>query len=95
MADAVTAGVDLSANARVTEISTTDVTIEVNGNSRTLPAGTVVIATRSAPDATLAGELRDASTTVHVVGDAHDARGFEGITRDAEELARALTLPKQ
>ena len=94
VADAVTAGVDLIANARVTEISTTDVTIEVNGNSRTLPAGTVVIATRSAPDATLAGELRDASTTVHVVGDAHDARGFEGITRDAEELARALTLTK-
>ena len=94
VADAVTAGVDLIANARVTEISTTDVTIEVNGNSRTLPAGTVVIATRSAPDATLAGELRDASTTVHVVGDAHDARGFEGITRDAEELARALSLTK-
>ena len=92
VADAQTAGIDLIANAGVTEITESTVLTEAGEERRTLPAGTVVIATRSAPDATLADELRGGSTTVHVVGDALDARGFEGITRDAEELARVLAV---
>ena len=94
VADAQTAGIELVPNATVTEITSTTVVIDVGGAASTLPAATVVIATRSAPRATLAEELandvRSTSITVHVVGDALDARGFEGITRDAETLARAV-----
>ncbi len=92
VADAQAGGIDLIPNARVTEITAAGVTIDADGETRTLPAGTVVIATRSAPDATLADELNRESRTVHVIGDALDARGFEGITRDAENVARALAI---
>ena len=34
--------------------------------------------------------LRAAGIQTFVVGDAAEARGFEGITRDAEDTARAL-----
>ena len=90
VADAQTAGIELVPNATVTEITSATLVIDVDGALRTLPAATVVIATRSAPGATLGDELRSASVAVHIVGDAREARGFEGITRDAETLARSL-----
>ncbi len=90
VADAQAAGIELVPNATVTEITAAAVMTDVDGALRTLPAATVVIATRSAPSATLAEGLRSASAAVHVVGDALDTRGFEGITRDAEELARTM-----
>ena len=95
VADAQTAGIELVPNARVIQITATGVVIEAEGARRTLPAATVVIATRSAPRATLADDLRSVSPELHVVGDARDARGFEGITRDAEELARSLATPER
>ena len=98
VADAQTAGIELVPNATVSEITSTTVVIDVEGAASTLPAATVVIATRTAPSATLAEELandvRSTSITVHVVGDALDARGFEGITRDAETLARAVAIAR-
>ncbi len=93
VADAQVASIDLIQSATATEITSATVVIDVDGARRTLPAATVVIATRRAPSATLADELRSVSLEVHVVGDARDARGFEGTTRDAEELARSLATP--
>ena len=94
VADAQSAGIELVPNATVSEITSTTVVLDADGAIRTVPAGTVMIATRSATSANLADELHSTSSAVHVVGDALDARGFEGITRDAEALARALAIAR-
>lgn len=93
VADARAAGIELIGSSTVIEITPRAVVVDPGGETRTCAAATVIVAVRSAPASTLADELPLASLRVHVVGDARDARGFEGITRDAEALGRVLATP--
>ena len=92
VADAEASGVALVADATVTRITDTEVELTVAGEepARRLPAPTVVTTTRVAGAPGLATALEARGIRVFVVGDARAARGFEGITRDAEDVARAL-----
>jgi pyruvate/2-oxoglutarate dehydrogenase complex dihydrolipoamide dehydrogenase (E3) component len=90
VADAEAAGITLLGGAVVTAVTPTTVEVRVDGAARSLPAQAVVATQRVAGAPALADALRAEGVTVHVVGDALDARGFEGITRDAEDTARAL-----
>lgn len=90
VADTEAAGVTLVGEATLVEITPSAVIIDVDDARTEIPASTVVLATRTAPNSPLADELRTARIEVHIVGDAREARGFEGITRDAEDLARTL-----
>ena len=90
VADAQAAGVTLCAGAVV--VALTPITVEVRraGATESVPAGLVVTTQRVAGAPALAETLRATGIPTFVVGDARDARGFEGITRDAEDTARAL-----
>ncbi len=92
VADAEASGVVLIAHATLTRVTDTEVELVVadEGRPRRLPAPDLVTTTRvaGAPDLVTALGVRGIPT--FVVGDAREARGFEGITRDAEDLARAL-----
>ena len=90
VADAEAAGVALVAGASVTAVSPTAVEMRADDGTRSIPAASVVSTVRRAGSSALADALRTAGITSHVVGDAAAPRGFEGITRDAEDTARAL-----
>jgi NADPH-dependent 2,4-dienoyl-CoA reductase/sulfur reductase-like enzyme len=90
VADAEAAGIVLLGDAVVTAVTPTTVEVRVAGETRSLPAQVAITTRRVAGAPPLADTLRAAGVPVHVVGDALDARGFEGITRDAEDTARAL-----
>jgi 2,4-dienoyl-CoA reductase (NADPH2) len=68
-------GAELLANARVTRIDATGVTVQSeNGASRTLPCGTVVAAVGYRPRQELAQSLTAAGFNVQVIGDAKAPR---------------------
>jgi NADPH-dependent 2,4-dienoyl-CoA reductase/sulfur reductase-like enzyme len=90
VADAEAVGVRLLAGATVTAIIGDTVEIEDAARTSPIPAAVVVTSARAAAPSGLVAALDARGVTVHVVGDAREARGFEGITRDAEDLARAL-----
>lgn len=90
VADAEAGGVALVGEATLVEITPNAVVVDVDDVRTEIAAWTVVVATRTAPNSPLLDELRTARIAVHIVGDAREARGFEGITRDAEDLARTL-----
>ena len=92
VADAEAAGIVLVGEATLVEITPDAVVVDVGDTRTKIPARTVVVATRSVPNSPLVDELRTACIAVHIVGDAREARGFEGITRDAEDLARTLAI---
>jgi 2,4-dienoyl-CoA reductase (NADPH2) len=90
VADAADAGIELLGEAEVTALTAATVEIRHDGDTRSVPAALVIATGRTAGAPDLADALRTAGVTTFVVGDAADARGFEGITRDAEDTARAL-----
>jgi 2,4-dienoyl-CoA reductase (NADPH2) len=90
VADAEAEAIALLGNARVVAIGATTVDVRVDEAVRTIPAVLVVTTERTAGAPALADALRDAGLDTYVLGDAAAARGFEGLTRDAEDLARAL-----
>ncbi|MEP6622822.1 MAG: FAD-dependent oxidoreductase, partial [Acidimicrobiia bacterium] len=90
VADIEAAGVRLLAETEVVEIRADSLTVTTAGTPRTIAAAAVVVCTRVSGTPDLATETVAAGLTTFVVGDALAARGFEGITRDAEDLARAL-----
>lgn len=92
VADAEAAGVTLVGDAEVASVAPDAVSVVVGGESRSIAADLVVTTTRTAGAPGLAEELDALGVTTHVVGDAAAARGFEGITRDAEDVARALAV---
>ncbi len=92
VADAEAAGVALIGSARLVAITADHVVIARDGAEASLPAGTVVVATRESRPSTLLEPLLATGITTFVVGDAADPRGFEGITRDAEHVARSLAV---
>lgn len=91
VADLEAAGAVLLGNAAVRSFGaeTIDVTVE-DAAPRRIPTDTVISTLRVAGRPTLAGEIQGTGMTTFVVGDARAAAGFEGITRDAEDVARAL-----
>ncbi len=91
VADAQAAGVALHTETRLTAISESDVCCEGPAGTIAIPAATVIATdrTRSATG-DLVAAAESLGLPVTVVGDARDPRGFEGITRDAEDLARQL-----
>jgi 2,4-dienoyl-CoA reductase (NADPH2) len=90
VADAESAGITLLGGAVATTVTPSAVEVRVDTMTRSVPAALVVTTQREAGAPGLAESLRAAGIAVHVVGDAAAARGFEGITRDAEDTARAL-----
>ena len=90
VADVEAAGITMLGSAQVTEIGANSILVRTATESLTLPAATVIAATRRVAPAPLAIELAGDGRRTFTVGDAADPRGFEGITRDAEDLARAL-----
>lgn len=90
VADADAEGITLLGSTEAVEIAAEAVHVIVDAQRRTIPAETVVVTTRVAPETPLVTALRAAAITVHIVGDARDPRGFEGTTRDAEDLARHM-----
>ncbi len=91
VADAEAAGITLIGSATV-EAITHDAVIAISGDDRLeLPAATVVVATRTAPESLFLSELRTRGVDARMVGDALRVRGFEGITHDAEDLARSVS----
>ena len=90
VADAEAAGIELVGSAEVAEVGPDAVTLTVGGESHSIAADLVVTTTRVAGEPALAAELATRGLTVYVVGDAAAARGFEGLTRDAEDVTRAL-----
>lgn len=85
VADAEAAGVHLLTGSTVRAVGPATVTVLTGSNERDLAADTVLATTRVAPPVPSPGVV-----PLHVVGDARAARGFEGITRDAEWVAREL-----
>lgn len=90
VADAEALGVAYATGAEVVAVTDGGVTIRDATGERTIDAAAVVTTTRTPGPDDLETALRARGLTVEVVGDARDARGFEGITRDAEAVARAL-----
>lgn len=90
VADAEALGVTYVTNAEVVAVGADGVTVREADGERAIAATTVVTTTRAPGPDTLATALRARGLTVEVVGDAREARGFEGITRDAEAVARVL-----
>jgi 2,4-dienoyl-CoA reductase-like NADH-dependent reductase (Old Yellow Enzyme family)/NADH dehydrogenase FAD-containing subunit len=90
VADAEAAGVTLLPDAEVTAVTPTTVELRRDGCPVSVPAALVITTRRVAGAPALAEALRATGIPTHVVGDALEARGFEGITRDAEDTARAL-----
>jgi 2,4-dienoyl-CoA reductase (NADPH2) len=90
VADADAAGVTRLAEAEVTWVTPTTVEVRCDGAARSVPAALAIGTLREAGAPGLAEGLRAAGIATFVVGDAAEARGFEGITRDAEDTARAL-----
>ena len=92
VADAQAAGVMLLPESEVTALTPTTVELRRDGATASVPAALVITTRRVAGAPALADALRAEGVATFVVGDAADARGFEGITRDAEDTARALAL---
>ena len=90
VADAEAAGIDLVGEAQVVELTAESVTFSTNGENRTIAADLIISTSRIAAEPDWCAPLRANGATVHIVGDAREPRGFEGITRDAEALARTL-----
>ena len=90
VADAEAAGITLLGSTRLVAITRDHVVVESDGAESAVPAGTVVVATRESRPSPFLEPLTAANIATFVVGDAADPRGFEGITRDAEHVARAL-----
>ena len=90
VADAEAAGVTLVGGATVTAVTPTTVEARTADRTHSVPAALVISTLRDAGAPDLADGLRAAGVRTYVVGDAAAARGFEGITRDAEDTARAL-----
>ncbi len=90
VADAEALGVAYTTSAEVLAVTGAGVEIRDADGARTVAAATVVTTTRAPGPDDLASALRARGLQVEVVGDAREARGFEGITRDAEAVARAL-----
>ncbi|MGZ6931476.1 MAG: oxidoreductase [Acidimicrobiia bacterium] len=92
VADAAAAGVRLLGSAPVREVGADTVTVDGPEGTVVIPAAVVVTATREAGAAVLAIAMDATGIPVTVAGDAADPRGFEGITRDAETIARSLAV---
>ena len=76
----------------MTAVTPSTVELRCDGATRSVPAALVIGTQRAAGTPVLADDLRAAGLRTFVVGDAAAARGFEGITRDAEDTARALAV---
>ena len=94
VADTEAAGISLLANTEVVAITPDGVAVVTDGATASIPAAAVVVSTRFGGTPALADELAAVGITTFVVGDAVGARGFEGITRDAEDLARTLATER-
>ncbi len=86
VADAQAAGVELLGTATVVAGAGDAVTVRTGVEERAVPATLIVSTHREARPPTVGPD----GPPVRVVGDAREPRGFEGITRDAEDLAREL-----
>jgi len=83
-------GVELIAEAELTAIGTRDVTYTVGGESHTVPADTVVIASGVHPDPTVADALRADGFDVTVVGDAEAVGYIQGAVRSGYLAGRSV-----
>ena len=92
VADAEAAGITLLGVTTVTAVTPTGVEVRSADGTQSVPAALVISTLRVAGAPDLADALRAAGIRTFVVGDAASARGFEGITRDAEDTARALAV---
>jgi 2,4-dienoyl-CoA reductase-like NADH-dependent reductase (Old Yellow Enzyme family) len=92
VADAEAAGITLLASATVTAVTPSTVEVRCGDGTPSVPAALVISTLRVAGAPDLADALRAAGIPTYVVGDAAATRGFEGITRDAEDTARALAV---
>ncbi len=90
VADTEAAGITLLGDTEVISITRDSVEVVTDGEPRSIPAAAVITSARVGGAPGLASDLTAAGITTYVVGDAVEARGFAGITRDAEDLARRL-----
>lgn len=87
--DVEAAGADLVVGQWQT-ITPTEVAVEAAGETRLVEADTVIVAHGAVPVAPLAGELRAAGVSCHVIGDCREVARIEGAMLDAARLAVTL-----
>jgi hypothetical protein len=92
VSDTTAAGITLLGDTKVVAITPAAVEVSGDGAAGPITAAAVITSARVGGEPAFATELRASGISTFVVGDAADPRGFAGITRDAEDLARALAV---
>jgi pyruvate/2-oxoglutarate dehydrogenase complex dihydrolipoamide dehydrogenase (E3) component len=90
VADAERAGIVLMGRATLDRIEEAAVAITVDGESKSIVADTVIVASGAMTDPALADDLRRAGVAVHVAGDCHQVARIEGANLDAAAIALML-----